>query len=427
MSLGAVLLHHLEKYSSPVAVDISQKLYVDNLHSGVENESEAISYFHEARALMLEGNFVLRQWRTTSLSLQKEVKDNNTSTQSSTVSILGLSWDTQTDTISFPVHAFDSTNTQLTKRKVLSTGSKLYDPLGMLSPVTLVAHLFIAEIWERKFGWDQSLPPSLTAQWHTIEKELNAASHLEFRRWVHLDNAQPVSLHIFTDASKSALGATAYLTQATCSFLIGSKSKIVSHSKGHLTIPQLELSAMFLRSQYCETLLDIIKKDFHDVSVHLLTDSEIALFWIASKRKLKHFVQKKVDAINRTFTSSFWGHTPSQDNPADIVSRGCSVASLQSSALWQSGPMWLCYQSSWPKWPKSCISSTAAISTATEQLLPMTENSISHVIDVNHFNSYSRLLAVSVYIYQFCYRTGTTGPPKTSEIEAVERAWIKSE
>ena len=89
--LGAVLLHHLEKFSSPVAVDISQKIFVDNLLSGVENESEAISYFHEARALMLEGNFVLRQWRTNSLSLQKEVQDNNTSTHSSTVSILGLS------------------------------------------------------------------------------------------------------------------------------------------------------------------------------------------------------------------------------------------------------------------------------------------------------------------------------------------------
>ena len=262
--------------------------------------------------------------------------------QSSTVSILGLSWDTQTDTISFPVQAFDSTNTQLTKRKVLSMASILYDPLGMLSPVTLVARLFIAKLWERKFGWDQPLPPSLTAQWHTIEKELNAASHPEFRRWVHFDKAQPVSLHIFTDASKFALGATAYLSQATHSFLIGSKSKMVSHSKGHLTIPQLELSAMFLVSQYCETLLDIIKKDIHDVSVHLWTDSEIALFWLVSKRNLKHVVQNKVD-------SSFWGHTPSQDNPADIVSRGCSFVSLQSAGLWQSGPTWLCYQSSWPK------------------------------------------------------------------------------
>jgi len=101
------------------------------------------------------------------------------------------------------------------------------------------------------------------------------------------------------------------------------------------------------------------------------------LFWLASKRKLKHFIQNKFDAIKRTFASSFWGHTPPQHNPEDIVSGGCSVALLHSSALWQSGPTWLCYSSSWPKWPKSHISSTVAIITAPEQLLPTRENSIS--------------------------------------------------
>ena len=108
----------------------------------------------------------------------------------------------------------------------------------------------------------------------------------------------------------------------------------VSHSKSHLTIPQLELSAMFLGSQYCDTLLNIIKNNFNHVSVSLWTDSEIALLWLASKQKLKHFVQNKVNAINRTFDLSFWGHTPSQDNPADIVSCCCSAASLSSSTLW---------------------------------------------------------------------------------------------
>ena len=167
MSLGAVLLHHLEKFSSPVAVDTSQKPYVDNLLSGVENESEAISHFHEARALMLEGNFVLRQCCTNSPLLQKEVQENNNSTQSSTVLILGLPWDTQADTISFPVQTFDSTNTQLTKHKVLSMASRSYDPLGMLSRATLIARLFIAELWERKkFCWDQPAPQYYTTKAH---------------------------------------------------------------------------------------------------------------------------------------------------------------------------------------------------------------------------------------------------------------------
>ena len=43
MSLGAVLLEHLQKYSHPTAVDLSNKLYVVNLLSGVDNEADAIS------------------------------------------------------------------------------------------------------------------------------------------------------------------------------------------------------------------------------------------------------------------------------------------------------------------------------------------------------------------------------------------------
>ena len=139
MSLGAVLQHHLGQFASPVAVDISKKLYVDNLLSGVDNEADTITYFHEARGLMRKGNFVLRQWCTNSALLRNEIHQHNTGTRSSTISILGVSWDTQTDAITFPAQNFDSTSTPLTKRKVLSMASKLYDPLGMLSPITLVA------------------------------------------------------------------------------------------------------------------------------------------------------------------------------------------------------------------------------------------------------------------------------------------------
>eukprot|EP00794_Sanderia_malayensis_P001767 gene1767-biopygen1613 len=427
MSLGAVLLHHLEQFRTPVAVDISEKLYVDNLLSGVDNEADTISYFHEARHLMQQGNFVLRQWCSNSKLLCDLAREHSTSTKSFIVSILGLSWNTRNDDISFPALTFASASTTLTKRKVLSMTSKLYDPLGMLSPVTLIAHLYIAALWDEKFGWDQPLPPSQVAKWQKIQNDLQAASEVHFPRWINFAKAQPVALHVFTDASKSALGVTAYLTQGASSFLLGSKSKLVARNKINLTIPQLELSAMFLGSQYCDTLLNILTKDFQSVSVHLWTDSEIALFWLTSKRKLKQFVQNKVDAINSKFPSSFWGHTSTTDNPADLASRGCSTVSLTISALWQHGPKWLCDPPSWPPWPKPSTSSTVVLSAVTDQHVYTQEFSIGNVIDVNRFNSYSRLLATSVYVYRFCHRTGTTGPPTTSEIEAIERAWLKSE
>ena len=48
MTLGAVLLEHLQKYSDPTAVDLSQKLYLDNLLSDVQCDVTAITYFEKS-------------------------------------------------------------------------------------------------------------------------------------------------------------------------------------------------------------------------------------------------------------------------------------------------------------------------------------------------------------------------------------------
>ena len=106
---------------------------------------------------------------------------------------------------------------------------------------------------------------------------------------------------------------------------------------------------MLLGSQLCANLLEIVTKDFATVHVRLWIDSEISLHWFSSNRKLKSFVQNKVDASNRLFDSSFWGHTPSAENPADLVTRGCTAQSLLNSSLWFEGPSWILNATSWPQ------------------------------------------------------------------------------
>ena len=123
-----MLLEHLQKYSHPVAVDISRKLYVDNLLSGAQTKAEAIAYFNKAREIMHEGHFVLRQWSTNSKALQEQIS-SNTGIKWQAISPLGLQWDASKDCINFPVKNFDSPIESLTKRKVLSIASQLFDNL----------------------------------------------------------------------------------------------------------------------------------------------------------------------------------------------------------------------------------------------------------------------------------------------------------
>ncbi|MCP4479276.1 MAG: hypothetical protein GY818_14415, partial [Planctomycetaceae bacterium] len=246
--------------------------------------------------------------------------------------------------------------------------SQLFDPLGLVLPTTVLARLFIAELWDEKFGWDQPLPQAKVTTWQKLEHELNSVSRFTFSRWFDFDANQPIFLHGFADASKLVMGTAVYLSQGSKSVLLGSKSKLAPRGDKNRTIPQLELSAMLLCAQYTARLLEIVKSDFPDVQVRLWTDSEIALYWLtSSSRKLKQFVQNKVNAINSIFETADWGHTPSQENPADLVSRGCSAQSLRDSTLWEKGPTWLADQSNWPQWPKPQPTSTTVLAAAAEQ------------------------------------------------------------
>ena len=201
--------------------------------------------------------------------------------------------------------------------------------------------------------------------------------------------------------------------------------KLAPRGKKTLTIPQLELSAMLLGSQFCTNMLAIVQKEFKTV-VCLWTDSKIALHWLLSKRKLKQFVQNKVDAINRLFESSFWGHTSTLENPADIVSRGCTAQNLLKSQLRHQGPSWIRKITSWPKWPKPQTTSSVVAASVAEQHIALTPSGICNILDLSPFNSYSHLLASSVYVYRFCFRSGEKGPPTTSELEKVETEWIRT-
>ena len=405
MTLGAVLLEQFQQYDDPIAIDVTHKLYVDNLLSGVQTEAEATAYYQKACKIMREGHFVLRQWSTNSPILLELVKARGLQTKSNVNSLLGLQWNSSTDCLSFQPKFFDSSSDVLTKRKVLSIASQLFDPLGLVLPVTIPARLFLAELWDAKFGWDQPLPLSKAKVWLAIEKELSTVSQFAFPRWINFDSNQPVYLHVFTDASKSVIGSVAYLTQGTRCILLSSKSKQSPHGKKTLTIPQLELSAMLLGSQLCANLLEIVKKDISTVHVRLWTDSEISLHWLSSHRTLKSFVQNKVEAINRLFDSSFWGHTPSAENPADLVTRGCTAQSLLYSSLWFEDPSWILSATSWPQWPKSPpLSATVAASVTDQQIMPSPPN-ICTIMDLSRFNHYPRLLATSVYYYCKRYRT----------------------
>ena len=131
--------------------------------------------------------------------------------------------------------------------------------------------------------------------------------------------------------------------------------------------------------------------------------------------------------MNRLFNSSFWVHTPSAENPADLVTRGCTAQSLLHSSLWLKGPSWILTAMSWPQLPKSpSLSAAVAVSIADQQIVLSPPNFCT-IMDVCHFNRYSCLLATSVYVHHFCFHRGIKEPPTTLEINFAETQWIRAQ
>ena len=99
------------------------------------------------------------------------------------------------------------------KRTILSNISRLFDPLGLASVVTIKARIPLQDIWKtKKFGWDDPLPKELQLAWRKLFAEIEDLNTVQFPRCLQPPSAQGTpELHVFADASVLAYGAAAYL------------------------------------------------------------------------------------------------------------------------------------------------------------------------------------------------------------------------
>lgn len=77
---------------------------------------------------------------------------------------LGLIWDTMTDTFAFSVAA---TNKPFTRYGVLSCVNSVFDPLGLLAPITIQGRALIRELTSECSEWDTPLPEEKQSKWET--------------------------------------------------------------------------------------------------------------------------------------------------------------------------------------------------------------------------------------------------------------------
>ncbi|CAB3989911.1 Hypothetical predicted protein [Paramuricea clavata] len=165
-----------------VAKRIREDIYVDDLVSGAQDDDEAVSFYTKARTLMTPGGFNLRSWASNNPVVKTIAAKENLLNDNLKPKVLGMQWDTINDTLLYPNRVTTSESNPPTKREVLRTSSKIYDPIGFLNPVVVNAKILMQEIWKRGLQWDELLPPEIQASWEKLTKELQASTHVQLPR-----------------------------------------------------------------------------------------------------------------------------------------------------------------------------------------------------------------------------------------------------
>ena len=450
--LHATLHHHLESYTSPVATDMKDNMYVDNIISGRDQETEVIHYFQESRSIMKDANFNLPSWASSSRSPNEHADIDQTAETNSIVNVLGLRWDQFHDTLRLtPKETCVKSSQPISKRVVLQRSSKTYDPLGFLSPVTIKAKLLMQDLWQQKVEWDEPLPQELELKWNSIARDIEDATKLIIPRRFFLQEqitAHPTSLHVFADASPKAYGAVAYLSSGDQSSLLMAKSRVAPLKT--LTLPQLELMAPSICVRLANFISQALKPRLPNLKFYLWSDSEIVLHWLQSTKPLKQFAANRAKEVKKLFLVSKWHHCPTRDNPADLLTRGINSTQLHDSSLWLDGPQWLPFADRWPVQDNTKLlhltvsndintndTDTSEVNTATtSNAVTMTdprekELGIKNIIDVSIFNTLSKLLAVTAYVLRLAKnlcntKSKTTGPQTVQELKEDQSQWIKT-
>ena len=346
-------LRHLassQKEKFPEAADfIIRNFYVDDGVISVKDSETAISLVNDAIDLCKVGNLRLHKFVSNSKHLIEEIpgSERNPSVEdlfnNSTHRTLGMEWTLATDRLTFTSNLEQK---PATRRGILSTVAQIFDPLGLLSPYTLMGKNILQRINNSGVDWDEEIPVELQQEWKNWLNELPALSELQIERCLQPESFGAVThseLHHFADASFNGISACSYLKVVNqeqdihCS-LVMAKSRVIP-SKGKLTIPRLELQAALMATQLSSTLhqeLDIaINQEYY------YSDSMIVLGYIMNDAKRFHvYVANRVNEIRQQSKTDLWRHIAGELNPADIGSRGRECSKLPDS-MWFDGPDFL--------------------------------------------------------------------------------------
>ena len=254
--LNGTVRHHVTSYESedPQFVkEFLSSLYVEDFNGGKDSVSEAFQLYLKAKSLLQVGGFNLRKWLSNSMELNQKIDQEErvpimeappVSEEDSTYArthfechapvgangrtILGLEWESTEDNFVLHLDWLVQFAKELpdTKRSVLKVVAKVYDPLGLISPLFTTIKVLFQELCKLKVDWDVPLSEETTLKYSNWLVDLLRIKSIPINRCYFQNSESLISLQIhgFGDSSDVAYAAVVYLRIKTAS---GTSSQLV--------------------------------------------------------------------------------------------------------------------------------------------------------------------------------------------------------
>nr|CAI5852863.1 unnamed protein product [Callosobruchus analis] len=226
-----------------------------------------------------------------------------------------------------------------------------------------------------------------------------------------------------------AYGAAVYLRSVDASgsvqvSFVAAKSRVAPLKA--LTIPRLELCGALVLVELVQRIKGALTLKID--SIYLWCDSTVVLSWIStSPHLLQTFVSNRVAKIQELSQGDDWYHVKTDENPADLVSRGVSPGKLIHNELWFNGPSWLTREED--SWCKKDFSVLSDVPEMKKQCQVLHVAQSPRLIDFRRFSSFQKLVRSFAYCLRFSNNTRRkpklVGHLTSSELESSLHSLLK--
>ena len=238
---------------------INNSCYVDDQVAYAKNTEQGKNLVNQIRKINQSGNFNTHKWLSNCPKILEDIPDEDKA-ESSTQKILGVTWKSTPDLLIYNfMNETASTwkpknKDSITKRECLSLISTIFDPLGLIAPVSLIAKMIMQKTWKAAIAWDEPLPHPLQDEFQKWMVQVPTLENIPIQRCL-MDCSdfgenpksitKPIRLICMVDASEYSYAATVHLVSAKID-LIRTEDGVI---EGPLTRENMKAALVFSKAR----------------------------------------------------------------------------------------------------------------------------------------------------------------------------------